>query len=196
MSTKTVTIRQSCVAPSLVHASCWQAQVGHPETTGHRPSHAGWGPVGVECHLGFCQILAGRFPCNGYEHIQIYTTATKNGVVFCMMCNQTAFSIQKNNHRSFHTHGTGTLTAIPSSGGVVDDLFKIHAENTMMAGWNPPWKIHPNLPSLVAVTRRWCLAYSRPRVASSDFLLCPQLAGGHWFSIFFKISKLCHLRGV
>lgn len=82
MSTKTVTIRQSCVAPSLVHASCWQAQVGHPETTGHRPSHAGWGPVGVECHLGFCQILAGRFPCNGYEHIQIYTTATKNGVVF------------------------------------------------------------------------------------------------------------------
>lgn len=83
MSTKTVTIRQSCVAPSLVHASCWQAQVGHPETTGHRPSHAGWGPVGVECHLGWSQILVGRFPCNGYEHIQLYTTTTENGVVLC-----------------------------------------------------------------------------------------------------------------
>lgn len=184
-----------------------------PLGTGLR--HAGWGPVGVECHLGWSQILVGRFPCNGYEHIQIYKTTTKNGMVFCMMCNQTAFSIQKNNHRSFHTHGTGTLTAILSSGCVVDDLFKNTCGKHHDGGLEPTME-NTSIPWLVAFTRRLCslnpnvtwwikldhnrknsatplrLAYSGPRVASSDFLLCPQLAGGHWRKCL-KISKLCHL---
>lgn len=155
MSTKTVTIRQSCVAPSLVHASCWQAQVGHPETTGHRPSHAGWGPVGVECHLGWSQILVGRFPCNGYEHIQLYTTTTENGVVFCMMCNQTAFSIQRNNQRSTINTWNRNLDC--------------HTVFRMCGGWpfqNTCGKHHDgglesamentSIPWLVACTRRLC----------------------------------------
>lgn len=156
MSTKTVTIRQSCVAPSLVHASCWQAQVGHPETTGHRPSHAGWGPVGVECHLGWSQFLVGRFPVSLqwlWTYTNIYNYNQEWGGFLYDVQPDCFFNSAK--QPEINTYMEPSLTAKLLYGGVVDDLFKLHAENTMMAGSTRHGK-YIYIPSLVAFTRRWC----------------------------------------